>query len=61
MTELLNVREAAAELRLSVHTIRAWIFQGRLSCVRLGRRVLLRREDLEDFVNKNVVEAQKRG
>jgi hypothetical protein len=26
----------------------------------LGRRVLLRREDLESFVNKNVIEAKEK-
>lgn len=57
--DLLNVHEASKELRLSIHTIRAWVYQGRIPFVRLGRRVLLRRADLEAFVNKNVVEAQE--
>ena len=60
MSELLNVREGAKELRLSIHTIRAWIYAKRIPHVRLGRRVLLRREDLESFVNKNVVEAREK-
>jgi excisionase family DNA binding protein len=55
--ELLNVQEAARELKLSPHTIRAWIYQKRLPLVRLGRRVLLRRQDVEEFVNKNLIEA----
>lgn len=58
MSELLNLREAAKELRLSVHTLRSWVFQKRLTHVRLGRRVLLRREDLETLINKGVVEAK---
>ncbi len=60
MLDLLNLQEGAKELKISLHTMRAWIFQKRLPCVRLGRRVLLRREDLENFVNKNVVEARER-
>lgn len=60
MPELLNLREGAKELKLSIHTLRAWIYQKRIPFVRLGRRVLLRREDLENFVNKNVVEAKER-
>jgi excisionase family DNA binding protein len=60
MTDLLNISEGAKELNISVHTLRAWIFQRRLSFVRLGRRILLRREDLEDFVNRNRVDARRK-
>ena len=60
MAQLLDLREAAKELRVSIHTLRAWIHQKRLAHVKLGRRVLLRREDLEAFVKQSVVEAKKR-
>lgn len=59
MTELLSLREGSEATRLSIHTLRAWIYQRRLPCVRLGRRVLLRREDLEALISKNVVEAKE--
>ncbi len=59
MQELLNLKEGAKELKLSIHTLRAWVFQKRLPFVRLGRRVLLRREDLENLINENLVEARK--
>jgi excisionase family DNA binding protein len=52
MPELMNLKEGADVLRLSIHTVRAWIYQGRLPYVRLGRRVLLRREDLEILIQK---------
>jgi excisionase family DNA binding protein len=58
MPELLTLKEGADQLRLSIHTVRAWIFQKRIPFVRLGRRVLLRREDLEEFVTKNLHEAR---
>jgi excisionase family DNA binding protein len=58
MLELLSVQEGARELKLSVFTLRAWIFQKRLPVVRLGRRVLLKREDLEELVRKNTHEAE---
>ena len=57
MTELLNLREGAKELRLSIHTLRAWTYQKRIPFVRLGRRILLRREDIEELVNRNRVGA----
>jgi len=60
MPELLSLKEGAKELKLSIHTLRAWIYQKRLPHVRLGRRVLLRKQDLEELVNKSVVEAQEK-
>ncbi len=59
MTELLDLKEGAKELKLSIYTLRAWIYQKRIPVVRLGRRVLLRRVDLEDLVNKSLVGARK--
>ena len=59
MTELLNLRDGASELKLSIHTVRSWIFQKKLPCVRLGRRVLLRREDLENLIKRNLVKAER--
>ena len=56
--DLLNPREAAAAMKCSVHTIRAWTYQRKLPVVRLGRKVLFRKEDIEAFVNKNIVEAK---
>lgn len=57
--ELLNVQQGARELNVSVHTLRAWISQRRIRIVRLGRKVLLRREDLEDLVSRNLIEAKE--
>ncbi len=60
MLNLLSLEEVAHETKLSIHTLRAWTYQKRIPIVKLGRRVLVRREDLEAFVNKNVVEARER-
>ena len=38
-TQLRTVEQAAAELAVSVHTIRAWIAKRKLGAVRLGRAV----------------------
>lgn len=61
MPDLLNLREGAKELKISIHTLRAWTYQKRIPFVRLGRRILLRREDLEELVKKNVIEANEEG
>jgi excisionase family DNA binding protein len=60
MTELLNFREGARELKVSIHTLRAWAYQKRIPFVRLGRRVLLRREDLESLVSRNLIKPNER-
>jgi excisionase family DNA binding protein len=45
--DLITVKEAAQELRVSPVTIRRYIKSGRLRCIRLGRTIRLRREDVE--------------
>ncbi len=52
--ELMTANEAADFLRLSISTIRAWTFQRRLATVKLGRRVLYRKQDLEKLVAENL-------
>ena len=59
MTELLTLQEAAKELRISIHTLRVWVYQKRIPVVRLGRRIFIRRKDLEEFIAKNVVKAKE--
>lgn len=56
MADLLNLQEASKELKVSIFTIRSWAYQKKFPIVKLGRRVLLRREDLEAFVSKSVRE-----
>jgi excisionase family DNA binding protein len=58
VTELVNIKEAAAVLRLKEATIRAWLLKGRLAHVKLGRRVLLRRADLEAIIAAGLVPAK---
>jgi len=60
MEKLLSVKEAAEMLNISIHTVRAWLFQRRLPFVRLGRRIGLRSDDIDSFITKNYVEAQEK-
>jgi excisionase family DNA binding protein len=53
--ELLCVDEAAEYLRISPHTLRAWVAQGKLPYVKLVGRVLFRMEDLKAFVNSSLI------
>jgi excisionase family DNA binding protein len=55
--ELLRAKEAAQLLNVSENTIRMWIWQRRLPVVRLRRAVRLRREDLEELIERGREEA----
>lgn len=48
--QLLMVEEIAAGLRVQVSTVRYWIRSGKLPAVKLGRRLMIYRGDLEKFV-----------
>jgi DNA-binding transcriptional MerR regulator len=47
---LLTLLEVAAMLRLSPHTIRCFVRKGKLSPVRLCRRLLFRPADIERLI-----------
>jgi excisionase family DNA binding protein len=49
---LLDIPKAANELSVSVSTLRRAIADGDIECVRLRRRVLLRREALVAFIDR---------
>jgi excisionase family DNA binding protein len=53
----LTVREVADALGLSVHTIRAWISQGRLTHVRLGRAIRVLPSEVDAMLRNCTVEA----
>ena len=55
--QLLTAKEAAEFLCISENTIRQWIWQRRLPVIRLGRAVRLRREDLEQLIERSREEA----
>ena len=48
--ELFSVNEAAQILGLSPATVRRWVFDRRLEVVKLGRRVLLKRQILDRLI-----------
>jgi len=48
--QLLTLLDVAARLRVSPHTVRAWIRQGKLVPVRICRRILISPEELLRFL-----------
>ena len=52
--KLLNLNEAAQALRVSPWSLRAWAKRGEVKVVRLGRRVLIPREEIERIVREGL-------
>lgn len=55
----MTVKDLARESPIARLTWRAWIRQGRLPHVRLGRRVFVTRSDYERFIAAGRVEARR--
>lgn len=54
-TELLNVAEAARFLAVSPSTLYGWVWQRRITFVKLGRAVRFDKADLQEYVDRNKV------
>ncbi len=50
---LLNIRQAAEMLSVSVSTLYGWIWQKRIPFVKIGRSVRFDIRDLEQFIRSN--------
>ena len=57
LEEFLTVAEVAEMLKLNQQTVRNWIDQGSLPAVRVGRRVRIRRSDLERVLERGYTTA----
>jgi excisionase family DNA binding protein len=55
---LVSVNEAARLLAVSVSTLYGWVWQRRISFVKLGRAVRFDTTDLREFVKENRVEGR---
>lgn len=58
LSELLSVSRLQELSGVSRFTWRTWIREGRLPVVRLGRRVLVKAEDYENFLADSRTEAK---
>ena len=50
---LLTVHEAAAYLSVSVSTLYGWVWQRRISFVKMGRALRFDQRDLDAFIEEN--------
>lgn len=56
---LLSVREAAEYLTLSVSTLYGWVYQRRISFIKVGRALRFDIADLDRFIEANRVREKK--
>jgi excisionase family DNA binding protein len=56
--ELLDVKEAAARLRLKPTTIRAWILKRKIQYAKIGGRVFIRVCDVDALIEASLVPAK---
>jgi excisionase family DNA binding protein len=57
-SDLFDVEEGAVYVHVKTATIRDWVFKKKIPFVKMGRRVLLRRQDLDKLIADSVVPAQ---
>jgi excisionase family DNA binding protein len=57
---LLNRKEAASLLSVSVQSIDKLVHRGRLRCVRVGKRLLIPPEALQEFTKEKSVNPARR-
>lgn len=57
---LKSIDEAAEYLGLQSSTLRRWVYERRLSVVKLGRRVLIRPEVLDELIKRGERPARER-
>ncbi len=59
-TQPRTVLQAAQELNVSAHTIRAWVAQRRIGHVRLGRSIRIPTAAIEQLLEQGSMPAKKR-
>jgi excisionase family DNA binding protein len=59
-SDLFDIEEAASFCHVKPATMRSWVLKNRISYVKLGRRVFLRRADLESLIANSVVPSRPR-
>ena len=56
-TQLISIKNTAAMLGISDHTLRIWLSERKFPFVKIGRRTMLKLSDIESFIAANYVGA----
>ena len=54
MADLLTIYEVAAQLGVRASTVRAWVRQGKLASVRLGKMIRIPETEVDHLISRNV-------
>ncbi len=60
MNGLLSVREAAQTLSCSEAMLRKWLYQDKIPCVKVGRLVRIRLDDLNTWIRLGLTEGAEK-
>ena len=53
MENLIDIHQVSEMLKVKESTIRSWVFQRKIPCVRAGRLVRFRMSEIEQWLNQN--------
>jgi excisionase family DNA binding protein len=56
---LLDIDVVAERLHISPHTVRGLVWKRKINFIKIGARVLFRAQDVEDFIQANLVQSFK--
>ena len=59
MRQILTLQEAADHLRVSPHTVRAWVYEKRIMPIRMGRLMMFSEEEIERVIARGEDEGLK--
>ncbi len=60
VSDLLDVKEAAAYLKIQVSTLRCWCFNRTIPFYKIGGLVRFRKADLDAFIKRGRISSQKK-
>lgn len=55
VSKLLNIKEAAEYLGISANTLYQWVNQRKIKYIKIGRLLKFFKQDLDEFIESNVV------
>lgn len=50
---MLTIKEVSEKLRVTDRTLRNWIKTGYIKSYRIGKQIMFKESDIDEFINKN--------
>ena len=58
MNNLITIQETASYLRISLSTLYRWVHQKKIKHIKLGSRVMFKKEDIEEFIKSKTINTE---